>query len=245
MLLNTNSRSEIQQRPLQQYEPVPPRTGETPTRKKRKLPWLDNSDDSEETMPGGGDGDNANSLGAEVDDAALDELMASQERAGRVSWHLPAPETPKKNDGKVDGKSTVHNGLATPETRSRQHADTSDRTPATTPTPSRFKDALSSEHQRQSSPEHYDLTSVVAPFLTAHKTLLDHHATEELRSTLDKESMRVRGIIRGRDIARAAIQTRDEAIKNKNLRIIELEGELEGMRGLIRELRSKSGARKM
>lgn len=109
-----------------------------------------------------------------------------------------------------------------------------------TPTPSRFRDALSgAESSVAATLKDEDLSEKVLVLLNTHNVQLSPPATTDLRALLDRETLRVRGIVRGRDVARTAIATRDRSINEKNIRIIELETEKETLEGVVAALRAR------
>ena len=105
------------------------------------------------------------------------------------------------------------------------------QTPQTTPTPSRFKDAISGQEAG------LDLTSDVLNVLQQHKVRLDNDAQSSLKELLDRNSLRIQGIIKGRDISRLQIKAKDAKIAEQHLRISTLEAELEAERAMVQHLR--------
>lgn len=105
------------------------------------------------------------------------------------------------------------------------------RTPQTTPTPSRFKDALSGEAAA------LDLSTDVVNVLQQHNVRLGDEARAPLLDLLHKNSLRVQGIIKGRDVSRLQIKAKDAKIAEQQLRITTLEAELEAERALVQHLK--------
>lgn len=154
----------------------------------------------------------------------------------------PPPITPKK--------SVTTNGLATPITGKRTADDLSEwdaagipfpppskrlntggTTPQTTPTPSRCKDALAP------SDPNIDLNTEVMNVLNLHNFRLDNSTRGDLEDVLQRITLRVQGIARGRDVSRLQIKAKDAKITEQQLRITTLEAELEAERAMVHHLR--------
>lgn len=102
--------------------------------------------------------------------------------------------------------------------------------PADTPTPRRFTDML----QVGQVPE---LTVEVLRVLQEHKIAINSDIKAELKGICDKHALSTRGIIKGRDISRALVNTKNEKISELQEAIASLQAERETSRAVIRHLR--------
>ncbi|KAF2099520.1 hypothetical protein NA57DRAFT_55484 [Rhizodiscina lignyota] len=173
----------------------------------------------------------------------------------------PPPATPRKPTASnayatpVTGKRKISNvddveypALSTSSTTSRHggrtveispQSNASSRTlagpssyasPQSTPTPSRFKDAVSDQDSS------FNLTSDVLGLLSDHNARLDSTAQASLKTLLNRSDLRVRGILKGRDVSRLQIKAKDAKIAEQQLRITTLEAELEAERAMVQHL---------
>jgi hypothetical protein len=156
-----------------------------------------------------------------------------------VSFQTPADSNGKRKISEVD--DVHYPGLPTPNTSGRHLGRFEDRpvnleasehaSTLTTPTPSRFRDALSSPEPAM------HLTEDVLNVLQERNVRLSDDARTSLRELLLRHSRRVQGIISGRDLSRTTIKARDAKIAEQQYRISTLEAELEAERALVRHLR--------
>lgn len=144
----------------------------------------------------------------------------------RLPWLDYSNET---HTSKTPSKTT---GLPTPSTKTPGAKITVATTPDTTPTPSRFKDALA-----ESAPA--ALTDEVFSTLKAAKITLQSDAAARLKAVLTRHDLRTQGIAKGRDISRLAIKAKDAKIVELQARISALEAERELDRARIKGLRLK------
>jgi hypothetical protein len=137
---------------------------------------------------------------------------------GKRKWEEETLATP------ITGKIVKRdeNIFTTPSKRLKQDSyetpHSSLRTPSATPTPSTRYLSHDLDLNPDSTPkpqQTYDITSEVLSLLTNQK--IDEETEEKLKEVLSKHALRISGIVRGRDISRAAIKKKDE-------RIAELEG---------------------
>lgn len=164
--------------------------------------------------------------------------------AGAVS---PPPVTPKK--------TAISNGLATPvtgDTNGKRKADddlsewhaaglqpptsakrlnTGATMPQTTPTPGRFRDALAGSEPA------VDIELEVMNVLNIHNVRLENEVRNNLRESLARVSLKVQGIVKGRDVSRLQIKAKDAKLAEQQLRINTLEAELEAERAMVQHLR--------
>ena len=195
-----------------------------------------------------------------------DELSKFADHAS--SRHpMPPPETPRKamkaeflsTPGKrrydemaADDGDTLKAALRTPATGKEADdifttpaAGTHGRglfvsgtlpSPAETPTPIRYKDIPATQES--------ELASEVFGALQNHNASITPEAQETLKSICNKHVLYTRGIMKGRDVSRAMVKSKDE-------RMTELQGEIEGLKAeretnkaVIRHLRRDMAVRK-
>ena len=108
--------------------------------------------------------------------------------------------------------------------------------PAETPTPIRYKNIPPSQES--------ELACEVLSALQSHDASITPEARESLKSICNKHVLYTRGIMKGRDISRAMLKSKDK-------RVTELQGEIEGLkaeretnRAVIRHLRRDLAVRK-
>lgn len=175
--------------------------------------------------------------------ASDEERMMAEVEA--ITPLKPDPVTPPKR------KFTEMNGaggLPTPKTGGKSFTTPSKDgpvnasfldivSPATTPTPSRFRDALDAGPSALSSP---DLNGLYTDLLYSCQAK-NIHIGEEARATLKEVcslySRRAHGVEKGKEIAQLALKARDAKIEEHKLRISTLEAELETERAIVRHLR--------
>ncbi|MCJ1480243.1 hypothetical protein MMC06_000398 [Schaereria dolodes] len=151
---------------------------------------------------------------------------------------MPPPETPRKAV-KTDMLSTpgkrrfddTDDVFKTPSTgpRGRNLFSTAGLlSPVETPTPFRFKDIPSEETE---------LNTEILDGLRSLHIQLPEEAVEVIKRTCNKQSLKMQGIAKGRDISRAAIKTKDGKIAELQNKIAALEAEREMNKAVIRHLR--------
>lgn len=145
----------------------------------------------------------------------------------RLPWLDYTNETPAS---KMLSKSA---GLPTPSTTTPSTKSVFAATPDTTPTPSRFRDALTESISRS------DLADEVFSMLRSASVILQSNAAAQLKGVLTKHDLRTQGIAKGRDISRLAIKAKDAKIVELQARISALEAERELDRARVRGLRLK------
>lgn len=204
---------------------------------KRKLPWSDieaddTKNDDEEPFPWSPTQAEVKTLSNAVDQAAS---------------RTPAPETPRKAQ-KTSLFTTPHqavttyvNGLPTPNTSSRKLDYLSvtpfaNVTPQTTPTPTRFRDALETTPGSGSNSTG-DLSGEVFTYLATAAAHFTPEQASGLRVILEKHTLKTQGITKGRDVLRAGIQTREGTIAKLRQRAAALESELESQKAVTLHLR--------
>ncbi|KAJ9157728.1 hypothetical protein NKR23_g528 [Pleurostoma richardsiae] len=104
----------------------------------------------------------------------------------------------------------------------------------TTPTPARTRDALGTAGA--SAGDDYDITEEVLGILAGEP--VSEPARRAVREALNRHALRARGVARGRDIARAGLETRDSRIAELQARVTALENSRRVDRERLRELSS-------
>ncbi|KAL8716791.1 MAG: hypothetical protein Q9225_005908 [Loekoesia sp. 1 TL-2023] len=102
--------------------------------------------------------------------------------------------------------------------------------PADTPTPRRSKDVLQAGHDSE-------LTTEVLSVLQKSKVFINPDVRTELKAVCEKHALSTRGILKGRDISRAMVNTKNEKISELQGTIAALQAERETNRAVIRHLR--------
>ena len=150
--------------------------------------------------------------------------------------------------GNSDSRNTsTHNGLLTPGTTPAKPTSATSAPIAhldndTTPTPARFRDALAtpgSAHTASSSSS--TLTTSFNALLRAHGITLPQSARAELGTLVHRHEAQLAGAIKGRDIARAAVKSREETVVKLTKRVEGLEGEVAGLKALVSALGARKG----
>lgn len=102
--------------------------------------------------------------------------------------------------------------------------------PAGTPTPTRFKDLLQTGHDSE-------LATEVLRVLQNSKISINPDVKAELKAVCEKHTLSTRGILKGRDISRAMVNTKNAKISELQETITALQAERETNRAVIRHLR--------
>lgn len=100
-----------------------------------------------------------------------------------------------------------------------------------TPTPNRFREAEVDDTDDAS------LATDIFDALREENVTLDENAEKALKGVIAKHSLRIQGIIKGRDISRLAIRAKDAKITELHHRAATLEAELETEKALVEHLR--------
>ncbi|KAL4897637.1 hypothetical protein BDV59DRAFT_168160 [Aspergillus ambiguus] len=91
-----------------------------------------------------------------------------------------------------------------------------------TPTPSKYRNALAADSEDTS-----ELARQVVKVLESHGTVVPRRAMEELTALLNRHDLKMKGVVRGRDISRAAVKKKENEISILNERIASLEAQRE------------------
>lgn len=182
------------------------------------------------------------------DDDLDDEVGLFFDRARQPDFGLDrprkAPRTPtrtspgkrKLSDFDDDGSARRDSSVLTPQT-SQSHTEQIPPLSAevsTTPTPSRYTNALSADSQGDIS----EFASQALKLLEGYSVVLPRRAQNDLVSLLNAHELKTKGIVRGRDISRIALKKKDEQIMRLNERIQSLESQRELDRAMVSGLKS-------
>ncbi|KAL5332984.1 hypothetical protein BJX70DRAFT_382430 [Aspergillus crustosus] len=102
-----------------------------------------------------------------------------------------------------------------------------DNTSFLTPTPKRYKNAVATPVAESPLVSSREMLAQVSQILESHGVVVSHAAQDDLKELFGKHELKLRGVIRGRDISRAAIKTKDEQIARLDERISQLEAQRE------------------
>ncbi|KAI9647744.1 hypothetical protein NHQ30_004131 [Ciborinia camelliae] len=143
----------------------------------------------------------------------------------------PSPSRRKLRDGMWDGheRSLLFN-------------------PSETPSPSRFKDAtISAPPKFMASPSksstgdllpNHDITEDIMDLLKDQN--IDEEVDIRLRQLLSRHALKISGIVKGRDITRVALKSKDSQITELQQRIMVLEHKLDMDEAIIKRLRAQN-----
>lgn len=185
-----------------------------------------------------------------------DALKAADQASSRSS--MPPPETPSKvartdvftTPGKrrysdIENGSTSTNAWPTPSDTDGDVFTTPSTnlkgngllapwqtmaSPSETPTPRRFTDMLQAGQDSE-------LASEVLRVLQDSKVPINSDVKAELKIICDRHALSARGILKGRDISRATVNTKNAKISELQETIAALQAETETNRAVIRHLR--------
>ena len=104
----------------------------------------------------------------------------------------------------------------------------------TTPTPSRYRDALATP-----SSSHGTSTSLTPSFLALlrdHNITIPSPALSAMTSLLRRSEVQLAGAVKGRDVARQAVKAREETVARLTERVHGLEEEIAGLKALVSAL---------
>ncbi|GAB7356729.1 hypothetical protein MBLNU459_g7635t1 [Dothideomycetes sp. NU459] len=146
----------------------------------------------------------------------------------RLPWLDYSDETPTQIQ-----TPSKHVGLLTPASKTPASRGKDAMAPDTTPTPLRFKDALT-----ESSTSSELIDEVFATFKAA-SAMPTSDLAVRLKSVLTKHDLRTQGVAKGREISRLALKAKDAKIAELQARVSALEAEREVDRARIRGLRLK------
>jgi hypothetical protein len=92
-----------------------------------------------------------------------------------------------------------------------------------TPTPSRYNNVLSADSAFDTS----DLATSLLGLLEKQEVVLPNKARDEVVSLLNRQDLKMKGIVRGRDMTRLALKKKDDEISKLRERVANLEAQRE------------------
>lgn len=115
----------------------------------------------------------------------------------------------------------------------------------TTPTPSRYRDALATPTPSSSIPStNTSLTPSFLSLLREHNVTIPNPALGEMTSLLRRNEAQLAGAMKGREIVRQAVKAREETVVKLTGRVEGLEEEVAGLKALISALGRTSPRKK-
>jgi hypothetical protein len=156
-----------------------------------------------------------------------DEMASEDGAAEKAAWPTPSTGMRGEDIFTTPATGTIGKGL---------FANGAVSTPADTPTPIRYRDLPPTQDS--------ELASEMLSALQNHHVSLPSEVREVLKTICNKHVLHTRGIMKGRDVSRAMVKTKDE-------KLAELQGDIEGLkaeretnRAVIRHLRRDMAVRK-
>ncbi|KAL8947900.1 MAG: hypothetical protein Q9222_005862 [Ikaeria aurantiellina] len=178
-----------------------------------------------------------------IDSASSTKRVQSPETPRKVAkldaWSTPSKRRFSEIENGPDAKFSVIRDVdedifVTPATGVKQNGLSRNGQATTssinTPTPTRFKNVVQMGHDS-------DLTLEVLKVLQDHKLFIDPDIKAELKAICDRHSLATRGIVKGREISRAMVNTKATKIAELQENIAALQAERETTRAVIRHLR--------
>lgn len=135
-------------------------------------------------------------------------------KAARTS-EITSPGKRKLSDFAYDSPSRAPSTLATPQSTRSSRFPPSSAEVCMTPTPSKYRDVISADSKANRS----DLAKDAVTILDKHSVVLSNDALNELVALLDRQELKTKGIIQGRDMSRKALKKKEEQIEMLNERI--------------------------
>ena len=149
-----------------------------------------------------------------------DEMALDGATTGDASWATPSTGLRANDIFTTPANGTSGKGL---------FANTSLHSPAETPTPIRYKDMPPAQDS--------ELAIEVFNNLQSHNISLSPEVRESVKSICNRHVLHTRGILKGRDVSRAMVKTKEERIADLQGEIERLKAERETDRAVIRHLR--------
>ncbi|KAL4926996.1 uncharacterized protein BDV17DRAFT_268536 [Aspergillus undulatus] len=174
----------------------------------------------------------------EWDDSMEDEMekvLENSQPLRQPEFGLPARKAPctekitnpgKRKRSVDDAEESARNAPMTPGGPARRigvGGTGNGNPPFLTPTPARYKSAVAESPLASSS----ELAGQVSRILESHGVDVPLAVGVELRELFNRHEMKMKGIIRGRDISRDALRKKDEEIARLNEKIAMLEAQRE------------------
>ncbi|KAL6720758.1 hypothetical protein ACLMJK_002683 [Lecanora helva] len=156
-----------------------------------------------------------------------DEMASGNKADATSAWPTPSTTTTRDDVFTTPSTNTVGRRLFTAAIPA---------TPTETPTPIRYKDS--------SSTEETDLASEIITILEDHNVTLSAAPRDAVKSICNRHVLYTWGIMKGRDVSRAIVKTKDERTAELQSEIDGLKAERETNRAVIRHLRRDMATRK-
>lgn len=155
------------------------------------------------------------------------EMAAGDGESSKLTFQTPAPGMKGGDIFTTPAAVTPGKGLFASGTLP---------SPAETPTPIRYKDIPPTQES--------ELASEVFSALQHHNASITFEARETLKSICNKHVLYTTGIMKGRDVSRAMVQSKDKRMTELQGEIEALKAERETNRAVIRHLRRDIAVRK-
>ncbi|PQE24094.1 Zinc finger GRF-type protein [Rutstroemia sp. NJR-2017a BVV2] len=158
---------------------------------------------------------------------------------------LPTPATAQRDEDVFGTPATrrLRGGMWDGNERSAKRPLLS---PSVTPSPFKFKDALATPSETPSALEkktgrdmhlNYDIAEDVMELLKDQH--IDSEVETKLREMLNRHAMKISGIVKGRDITRVALKSKDSTISELRQKITALESERDLSSAIIKQLKEQ------
>ena len=158
----------------------------------------------------------------------FDEMTTENGAAVSATWSTPSTESTIRGD--IFMTPSTHTGAK------GLFANRSLPSPKETPTPIRYTNLLPNQDS--------ELASEIFNVLQTNHICLAAEGRDALQTICNKHVSYTRGIMKGRDVSRAAIRTKDERIAELQKEIEGLKAERETNRAVIKHLRRDLATRK-
>ncbi|KAK4692080.1 hypothetical protein P7C71_g5054, partial [Lecanoromycetidae sp. Uapishka_2] len=156
-----------------------------------------------------------------------DEMASEDVVMGKSAWPTPSTGARGEDVFTTPAAGTPGNGL---------FANGAGPVPAETPTPIRYKDIPPTQES--------ELASEVLSALQSHHITLPPEVREVMKTICNKHVLYTKGIMKGRDVSREMVKTKDEKLAELQGEIESLKAERETNRAVIRHLRRDMVVRK-
>ncbi|KAL5042644.1 hypothetical protein BDW71DRAFT_200404 [Aspergillus fruticulosus] len=166
----------------------------------------------------------------------MEKVFESSQPLRQPEFGLPARKAPVTGTGTspgkrkrlVDDEGAGKDGTMSPGGPVRGIGVGKQKTPFLTPTQARYRNSGESMEVGESPlATSSDLAAQVLRILESRGVDVPVDVKEELRELFNRQEMKMKGVMRGRDISRAALKEKDEQIVRLNERIAMLESQLE------------------
>ena len=161
------------------------------------------------------------------------QLLTPASKRKREEGYLPTPATTNREDD-VFGSLSVNRLKGGMWDGNEPFGVGS---PATTPTPGRYRDASVAGDSQSSVVNDYDITEEVIDMLRYQH--IDEETMSSLQTLLNKHALKISGIAKGRDITRLALKAKDSKIAQLQQKVNSLEAERELDKILIKQLKNQ------